>query len=44
LRILLCETDDQLQYIEKIENINTERRRLQDKAFKIAEKKVNPDD
>ena len=44
LRILLCETADQMQYIEKIENINTERRRLQDKAFKIAEKKVNPDD
>ena len=43
LRILLCETEDQAQYIEKIENINTERRRLQDKAFRIAEKRVDPD-
>ena len=43
LRILLCETADQIQYIEKIENINTERRRLQDKAFRIAEKRVDPD-
>mgnify|MGYP001731265669 FL=1 len=43
LRILLCETADQMQYIEKIENINTERRRLQDKAFRIAEKRVDPD-
>ena len=43
LRILLCETENQAQYIEKIENINTERRRLQDKAFRIAEKRVDPD-
>lgn len=43
LRILLTEGNEQLQHIEKIENINTERRRLQDKAFRIAEKNLNPD-
>lgn len=43
LRILLCETTDQIQYIEKIEAINTERRRLQDKAFRLAEKNLDAD-
>lgn len=43
LKILLCETSDQVQHIEKIETINTERRKLQDKAFRIAEKNLNPD-
>ena len=40
LNVLLCENDDQLQYIEKIEEINNERRRMQDQAFKIAEKQL----
>lgn len=43
LKILLCETPEQLQHIEAIEAINTERRKLQDKAFRLAEKNVNPD-
>lgn len=43
LKVLLCESAEQLQHIEKIENINTERRRLQDKAFRIAEKNLNLD-
>lgn len=41
LRILLCESHDQLQYIHKIEEINAERRRLQDKAFRLAEKNLD---
>lgn len=43
LRVLLCESAEQTSYIEKIEAINTERRRLQDQAFRIAEKNLNPE-
>ena len=43
LKILLTEWEKQIEHIEKIEAINTERRKLQDKAFRVAEKKVNPD-
>lgn len=43
LKILLSEWEKQLQYLEKIEAINTERRKMQDQAFRLAEKKVDPD-
>lgn len=43
LKILLSEGEKQLAYLENIEAINTERRRMQDQAFRLAEKKVNPD-
>lgn len=39
LKILLSEWKKQLQYLEKIEAINTERRKMQDQAFRLAEKK-----
>ena len=38
LKVLLCEDENQEKYIQKIEDINTERRRMQDQAFRIAEK------
>jgi single-stranded DNA-specific DHH superfamily exonuclease len=37
----LCENENQKQYIQKIEDINTERRRMQDQAFRIAEKQLD---
>ena len=43
LRIFLSEWEHQLPYLERIESINTERRRMQDQAFRVAEKQVNPD-
>ena len=43
LKILLCESEDQEKYIQKIEDINTERRRMQDQAFRIAEKQLDLD-
>lgn len=43
LRIFLSEWEHQLPYLERIESINTERRRMQDRAFRVAEKQVNPD-
>ncbi|RAL55682.1 single-stranded-DNA-specific exonuclease RecJ [SR1 bacterium human oral taxon HOT-345] len=43
LRIFLSEGEHQLPYLERIESINTERRRMQDQAFRVAEKQVNPD-
>lgn len=44
LKILLYEGEEQLRYLDKIETINTERRKMQDQAFRLAEKKVNPDE
>ena len=41
LRVLLCESEEQEKYIQKIEDINTERRRMQDQAFRIAEKELD---
>ena len=43
LKVLLCETWEQEKYIQKIEDINTERRRMQDQAFRIAEKQLDPE-
>ena len=43
LKILLCESEDQEKYIQKIEDINSERRRMQDQAFRIAEKQLDLD-
>jgi single-stranded DNA-specific DHH superfamily exonuclease len=43
LRVLLCESEEQEKYIQKIEDINTERRRMQDQAFRIAEKELDPE-
>ena len=41
LKVLLCENENQKEYIQKIEDINTERRRMQDQAFRIAEKQLD---
>ena len=43
LKILLCENENQQTYIQKIEDINSERRRMQDQAFRIAEKELDQD-
>ena len=43
LKVLLCEDENQEKYIQKIEDINTERRRMQDQAFRIAEKQLDPE-
>ena len=43
LKVLLCEDENQEKYIQKIEDINTERRRMQDQAFRIAEKQLDLD-
>lgn len=43
LKVLLSEGEKQIEYLERIEAINTERRKMQDQAFRLAEKKVNPD-
>ena len=43
LKVLLCESEEQEKYIQKIEDINTERRRMQDQAFRIAEKQLDPE-
>ena len=43
LKVLLCETDEQEKYIQKIEDINTERKKMQDQAFRIAEKQLDPE-
>ena len=43
LKVLLCENWEQEKYIQKIEDINTERRKMQDQAFRIAEKQLDPE-
>lgn len=43
LKILLCENDEQIKHIERIEEINKERKRMQDQAFKLAEKELDPE-
>lgn len=41
LNILLHTWEDQIKYMQKIEDINTERKKLQEKAIKIATKLIN---
>ena len=42
LRVFLSEGERQLVHLEKLEALNTERKKLQDSAVKIAEKMVDP--
>lgn|SRR3989338_911604 len=43
LKMLLYAGDKQLVHLDKLEGLNTERKKLQDQAYKIAESQVDPD-
>lgn len=43
LNILLHEGEQQLEFLEKIDAINTERRKIQEQGVKIAETMINPE-
>jgi single-stranded-DNA-specific exonuclease len=43
LRMLLYEGEKQLEHLDKLESLNSERKELQDTAYKIAESQVDPD-
>lgn len=43
LNALLYSWDKQLLHLQKIEEINTERRKMQEESFKLAEKQINPE-
>lgn len=42
LRMLLYEGERQLEHLAKLESLNTERKELQDNAYKIAEAQIDP--
>jgi|GEM_PF-1894516 len=41
--MLLFEGEAQLEHLDKLESLNTERKGLQDAAFKIAEAQIDPE-
>lgn len=43
LNALLYSWDKQLLHLQKIEEINTERRKMQEESFKLAEKQIDPE-
>jgi len=43
LRMLLYEGEQQLEHLDKLESLNTERKELQNTAFKIAEAQIDPE-
>ena len=40
--MLLYEGERQLEHLAKLESLNTERKELQDNAYKIAEAQIDP--